>query len=378
MKTVCLIPLRRGSKGIPGKNIMPLAGKPMAGWAVEAALNAQKVEEVWVSTDSSEIRETLSELYPELNFADRDPKTATDTASTESVMIDFMNQADFELLLTVQATSPLTQSSDIDAAIEQLLGESADSLVTGVLQKRFYWSIDGVPLNYDPMSRPRRQDFSGSIIENGAFYLTRKEVLRETGCRLGGKVSSFVMDESHFHELDELSDVPLLEKALLQRSTEVSNIEVLICDVDGTLTDGGMFYGVEGDLYRKFNTRDAKGLALLRELGVRVVILSTENSPITKVRAEKLELDDCFVGVKDKAHFLKNWAESNEILLREIAYIGDDINDLEAMSLVGYVGCPADAAPQILEYANYICASKGGQGAVREFAETILSKNKNV
>ena len=375
MKIVCLIPLRGGSKGIPGKNIMPLAGKPMAGWAVEAALNAEKVDEVWVSTDSSEIREALFELYPELKFADRDPATATDTASTESVMIDFMNQADFELLLTVQATSPLTQSSDIDAAIEQLLREGADSLVTGVLQKRFYWSVDGVPLNYDPASRPRRQDFSGSIVENGAFYLTRKEILYETGCRLGGKVSSFVMDESHFHELDELSDVPVLERALnalpLAKTTFLQP-RVLICDVDGTLTDGGMYYGADGDLHRKFNTRDAKGLSLLREAGLQVMILSTENSSITKARARKLSIEDCYVGVEDKLEFLTEWVSKSGLNPKEIAYIGDDVNDLAAMRYVGLTACPQDAVDEITTTVDFVCKKNGGAGAVREFCELIL------
>jgi N-acylneuraminate cytidylyltransferase len=166
-----------------------------------------------------------------------------------------------------------------------------------------------------------------------------------------------------------------LERALHDLSSAKAAFlqpRVLVCDVDGTLTDGGMYYGADGDLYRKFNTRDAKGLSLLREAGLRVMILSTENSPITEARARKLSIEDCFVGVEDKLEFVTEWVSEAGLDPKEIAYIGDDVNDLAAMEYVGWTACPQDAVDEITATVDHVCRKNGGAGAVREFCELIL------
>ena len=373
-KVVCLVPLRGGSKSIPKKNIRPFCGKPLACWILEAALGCSDIDEVWVSTDSVEIRETIAARLPAVRFCTRDPETATDTASTESVMLDFMNQVEFDLLITAQATSPTTKTADFSEALEKFNREAADSLLTGVREKRFYWTLDGKPLNYDPLTRPRRQDFDGTLVENGAFYITKRSLLESTRCRLGGKIVVHEMSADTFHEIDEPEDLLKLAGHLSAR--RLADIRMIVCDVDGTLTDGGMYYSGEGDLFRKFNTRDARGLADLADCGVQVVLLSGENSPITIARARKLGISECHVGVKEKLPFLLHLLGQKGLALDQVAYVGDDTNDLDCLKAVGFAACPADADPRVLKAADFISSFTGGRGAVRDICDHIIQHQR--
>jgi N-acylneuraminate cytidylyltransferase len=133
-------------------------------------------------------------------------------------MLHFAGFVPFDCLFTIQATSPLTRAADLEAAFEQFGARGLDSLLTGVRMRRFLWTTDAKPLNYDPRRRPRRQDFDGVFTENGAFYITRREVLERCECRLGGRVGIYEMDEAHAVELDEPSDWELLDRRLRERA----------------------------------------------------------------------------------------------------------------------------------------------------------------
>ena len=375
-KIVCLIPLRGGSKSIPRKNIIDFKGKPLAIWVVDAALTCRDIDEVWISTDCDEIREILSSRCPNVSFCQRAPETASDEATTESVMLDFAEQVDFDVLITAQATSPFTTPDDFSLALRQYYRDSADSLVTGVRQFRFYWSVDGEPLNYDPLVRPRRQEFEGSIVENGAFYFTKKHILKSERCRLGGKISVYVMNDHTIDEVDEIDDLARMKGVESAVVPKWSEIKMIICNVDGTLTDAGMYYDRVGDAMRKFNTRDAQGLARLRSLGVQVFWLSAEDSDITRARAKKLGIDGCYVGISDKRSFLEELALSRSLDLHTACYIGDDLGDLEAMKLCGVTACPCDAVSEIKSISHYISHSSGGHGAVREIADQVYASRQ--
>lgn len=220
MEFVAFIPARGGSKSIPRKNIKPIAGKPLIHWVVEAALNAGKVERVYVSTDSADIEKTVNQLnHPKLSVIGRSPETATDTASTESVLLEFARQHTTSNIILLQATSPLTTSEDIDEAIALFQQSNADSLVSCVRQKRFIWrrTEAGIePVNYNPLNRPRRQDFDGFLVENGAIYITRKHLLLSSGCRISGRTIAYEMAEETYFELDEPSDWTIIESFLMR------------------------------------------------------------------------------------------------------------------------------------------------------------------
>lgn len=154
-------------------------------------------------------------------------------------------------------------------------------------------------------------------------------------------------------------------------------IKLFVTDVDGTLTDGGMYYTAQGEYMKCFNTRDAMGLSMLRQAGVEVAIMTSEDSEIVLRRAEKLEVTHVFVGVQDKLAQLRELCERLKVPLSRVAYVGDDVNDLEVMQNVGLAFTVADADSRILEGAHVRLLRCGGQGAVREAAEWILSRISN-
>lgn len=217
MNNVILVPLRGGSKSIPKKNIKNLAGKPLSAWTLEAAAGCAAISAVYVSTDSEEIAEVVQALGLGIQVIMRPAEYATDEASTESVMMNFMSQIDFDLLVTIQATSPLLTARDLDLALVQFREQKLDSMLSAVRIKRFFWNDDATPINYDPLHRPRRQDFRGTLMENGAFYLTKQEILQRYQCRLGGKTGIYEMDECTAVEIDEPEDWVRVERLLLQR-----------------------------------------------------------------------------------------------------------------------------------------------------------------
>lgn len=208
MKTIAFIPVRCGSKSIPMKNIRPFCGEPMVYWTLKALADTNAIDEIWVATDCAEIEETVMDFeLPRVDVYRRRAENATDTASTESVMLEFIEARkleDTDRFLLVQATSPLTQSADIAAALEKV--NEGDSLLTCVRLKRFFWNEDGTPANYDYRARPRRQEFDGELMENGAFYINRVGNIRKDKNRLSGKIVIYEMPEYTDVELDEEHD----------------------------------------------------------------------------------------------------------------------------------------------------------------------------
>src|SRR5690606_19614771 len=154
-RCVALVPLRGGSKGIPKKNIKPIGGRPLCAWVLSAAVHARRIDAVYVSTDSAEIKEVVRSLGLPVGIIDRPAELATDEASTESVMLHFIASVpDIDRLVTIQATSPLLESRHLDEALELFDQGKCDSMLSAVRVKRFFWTDDARPLNYDPASRP--------------------------------------------------------------------------------------------------------------------------------------------------------------------------------------------------------------------------------
>ena len=153
----------------------------------------------------------------------------------------------------------------------------------------------------------------------------------------------------------------------------MAKIKLFASDVDGTMTDASMYLGDNGVELKRFNFRDGMGFVILRELGVKTAIITSENAPIVKRRAEKLKVDYLSMGSWKKLDFVKNICSELGITLDDVAFIGDDINDIELLSAVKYRACPADAVAKVRAIENIkILEHKGGEGAVREFIESLL------
>ncbi|KJC34269.1 CMP-N-acetylneuraminic acid synthetase [Bradyrhizobium sp. LTSP849] len=208
-----LVPLRGGSKSIPGKNIKPFCGQPLCAWTLRALLDCGMISRVFVSTDSEEIAAVARSIDSRILIHPRPTHLAADNSTTEEAIYDLIDACDIpeKYLITAQATSPQTTHHDVSAAISHLAASGADSLVTCVRTRRFFWNDDATPINYDPARRPLRQRWNGTLMENGAFYISTVDRLRERSARLHGKIAVYEMDESTSIELDELSDWEALE-----------------------------------------------------------------------------------------------------------------------------------------------------------------------
>jgi len=387
MNVIALIPARCGSKSIPLKNIRSFCGKPLIYWNILALENTPEVDEIYVATDCVKIEEVvLSFGFRKTKVYQRKPENAKDVSSTESVMLEFIDQraiSENNLMLLVQATSPLTTPADFSNGLRKI--KDGDSLLSCVRQKRFYWNPDGTSKNYDYRNRPRRQDFDGELMENGAFYINSVGNIMRDKNRLSGKILIHEMEDYTAVELDEPDDwiiaEKLMRKYILTSEKPKQKIKLFLTDVDGVLTDAGMYYSENGDELKKFNTHDGKGLELLRNAGIKTGIITSENTKLVSRRAKKLKVDYLYQGKhgKGKLDVAKEICALEDITLSEISYIGDDINCIELLSAAGFAACPADALLAVKKVEGItLLNKKGGAGVVREFADLILASNNRV
>lgn len=376
-RVVAFIPVRGGSKSIPLKNIKLFCGKPLVYWNIVALQNCNAVDKIVIATDSDEIEQTVHAFhFDKVELYSRSAENACDTASTESVMLEYIQKSELkneDIFMLVQATSPLTENKHFDEAIGVFEGNEYDSMLTCVRNYRFFWNKDGTSKNYDYRNRPRRQDFKGELMENGAFYInTVGNILRDNN-RLSGRIGIYEMPEYTGFEIDEPDDWTVLESLMYRhvlKNTKKKKIKLFLTDVDGVLTDGGMYYSENGDELKKFNTRDGMAFQLLREAGIKTGIITSENTKIVENRALKLKVDYLYQGKRDggKLAAAKEICEKEGITLAEVAYIGDDINCYELLTNVGTAACPNDANEKIKNINGIIKLNlNGGCGVVREF-----------
>ena len=210
-------------KSIPLKNIKLLNGKPLVYWTAHAAQEAECIDKVVIATDSEEIKSTVKGFgFDKLVIYDRDKENASDTSSTESVMLEYINKADLkddDLFFLIQATSPMLKSEHIDGMYNEFVQNDADSMFSGVLEKQFKWKMGAnnnsyEPVNYDYRNRPRRQDFEGLMAENGACYINSVKNIKRDKCRLSGKISAYGLPSYTLYEIDEPDDWIVVEEIM--------------------------------------------------------------------------------------------------------------------------------------------------------------------
>ncbi|AOW08127.1 acylneuraminate cytidylyltransferase [Flavobacterium gilvum] len=382
MKKIAILPLRKDSKGIIGKNKKKMVGRPLFSWVLSEAIFSE-LDQVYVFTDDIEIVTFIEKEYtwstkviPLL----RSKENATDTASTESAMIEFADKVgyNFDVICLLQATSPYTTAKDINAVLESIEG-GEDSALTVVKTHRFVWNANGEAQNYNVFNRPRRQDFEGLLIENGAVYATTKESFMTSQCRISGSIGIVKMAEESLIEIDSNSDWGVVESLLIERQKkqkQQQKIEYLVLDVDGVFTDGCVTYGKEGELSKKFDMRDGMGLEILRQNGIDVVVITSENSELVKQRMNKLQIKNAYYGVKDKFSFLNYFVKEQNTSFGALAYVGDDVNDLASMCSVSWSFAPANATDIIKLHSDFVLSKSSGGGAIREVCELIMKYNK--
>ncbi|MCR8667208.1 acylneuraminate cytidylyltransferase [Aestuariibaculum sp. M13] len=383
MSVIAFIPARGGSKSIPLKNIKNFCGKPLIYWSLKAANDSKDITKVVVATDDAKIEKTVLDFgLNKVAVYRRNDENAQDTSSSESVMLEYIEKEKLrnnDTFLLIQATSPLLTALDLDKGLEKF--KQHDSVLSCVRTKRFFWTDKGEPLNYNYKSRPRRQDFDGLLMENGAFYINSVANILDSKNRLSGDIGITEMPEYTAVEIDEEEDWIIAEslmKRFILKENKLSNVDIklFVTDVDGVLTDAGMYYSESGDELKKFNTHDGMAFQLLRERGIKTAIVTSENTKIVENRAKKLKVDYLYQGKKHggKLEAVLDMCKKENIDIKQVAYIGDDINCFELLSHVDLAACPNNALSKIKNIPNIIHLQKnGGEGVVREFVEIILS-----
>lgn len=381
-----VIPARGGSKGIPRKNVLPVGGKPMIGWTIEAARAAKAVDRVVVSTDDPEIATVARRFGAEV--VDRPAELAGDSASSEAALLhtlDVLRERDGyepDLLAFLQCTSPLTAAEDIDGTVAALEREGADSAVAVVPFHYFLWKQDtsgeAVGINHDKRVRPMRQDREPQFLESGAVYVMKAAGFREARHRFFGKTALYEMPSERRWEIDDPVDLEVAEVLLRARSRAEKRallpekLDALIFDFDGVFTDNSVTVLGEGQEAVVCSRGDGMGLEILRKAGWPMVVISKETHPIVSARCTKLKIE-CIQGIEDKITTLGRWLDERGFALERTLYVGNDVNDLSCLTAVGCPVAVADAHPEALRASRIILESPGGRGALRELADLIAS-----
>jgi len=383
MHKIGFIPLRKNSKGIINKNRRKMVGRPLFAWVLGEAIFSD-LDEIYVYTDDKALISFINREYSwskKVKALLRSEESASDTASTESAILEFthaINQK-FDVICLLQATSPFTTRNDINKCIDKIINQGFDSALTVAKTHRFIWDEKGNPLNYNIYKRPRRQDFEGLLVENGAVYSSTKTSLLNKNNRISGKIAIVKMPDESLYEIDNESDWIIVEQLLIQRQKKNKNtnkITHLILDVDGVFTDGTVSYNKDGEFSKKFDMRDGMGLEILREFDVKVMVMTSEQSEIVAQRMKKLKIDEVFLGVKDKFSLLNKISIEKKLSFGNIAYIGDDVNDLANICSVGWSMTPNNATQIIKLHADMVLPRDSGDGAIRSACEFIINYNK--
>ncbi len=164
-----------------------------------------------------------------------------------------------------------------------------------------------------------------------------------------------------------------MKKNLLSK---LSKIKIVVSDVDGVMTDGGMYFTDSGLFMKRFDVKDGMGVILLKRTGLLTGIITSDSTEIIKSRVKRFEPDLIGIGIWEKLDFIKSYLEQENLTLENVAYIGDDVNDLDILQAVGFSACPNDAIDEVKNIVDYICKKNGGNGAFREFADLIIKNKK--
>ncbi len=391
MSTIAIIPARGGSKGIPRKNLINFCGRPLLAWSILQAKGAVSVDQVYVSSDDDEILAVTREYGAE--GIKRPPELATDSASSEAAIIHVLNHVSTtgrslgDAVVFLQATSPLREPADIDGALKTFRDDQADSLFSMCRLDDFcIWQRSGgrlAGLSYDPTARGRRQERQPLFLENGSIYVFEPDGFLNRANRLGGRVAMYEMPFWKSSEIDTVADIDLctfyFRKHALDRMGAAgrgiprSGVDLVVFDFDGVMTDNHALVIDDGREGVLVNRADGLGVERIRRMGIPQIILSTEANPVVAARAAKLGVE-VIQGCRNKARALADLCATRNFDARRVIYVGNDINDLDAMRSVGHPVAPSDAHPDIAAAAHFRTRAAGGAGVVRELSELILQE----
>ncbi len=400
-EVLALIPARGGSKGIPRKNIRDFAGAPLIAWSIAAALRAEAVTRVIVSTDDEEIAAVARAWGAETPFlrpVDLAQDDTTDYPVFRQALDWLAAHEDYhpDVVVQLRPTSPVRPLHCVDEAVSLLLAHPSADCVRGVVpsgQNPFkMWKVDPksgrmLPLLEvegvaEPYNAPR-QSLPRTYWQTGHIDAIRASTILEKGSLTGGEILPLMIDPRYTADIDTPADWERCERLLqdpqiqavdplVNRRPFPARVSLLLMDFDGVLSDDLVLTDQDGRESVRCSRSDGFGLSLLREnMDIQAAVLSREENPVVSARCRKLKLE-VFQGVRQKDQALKDLIQARGWNPAEILYVGNDLPDLAVLPLVGFFAAPADAHPDVLRRADLILKHRGGRGAVRELCERLL------
>ncbi len=404
LNVLALVPARGGSKGLPGKNLRPLAGQPLVAWAVAAGRQAAAVTRVVVSTDSPAIRDAAVAAGAEAPFL-RPPELAGDATTDLPVFLhalDWLERHEGyrpDVVVQLRPTSPLRPPGLVDAAVAALLAHpdaTAARTVTPSPQtpyKRWRRAGDGrlAPLLpapegvAEPFTEPR-QRLPPTWWQTGHVDAVRPATLR-SGSMTGSALVAGEVEAVYAVDVDTAADLERAERLLADglgalrpagartgaAPADLADVRLVVFDFDGVFTDNRVWTDRDGRESVACSRSDGHGVKLLREAGVPMAVLSTEADAVVAARCRKLQLP-CRHDLGDaKGDALVALAAEQGVGLEHVLYVGNDVNDLDCLRLAGLPVAVADAHPAALAAARWVLTRPGGHGAVRELADALVA-----
>ena len=403
-EVLAIIPARGGSKGIPRKNIRLFSGFPLIAWSIAAALQAETVTRIIVSTDDEEIASVAREWGAETPFlrpAEFAQDQTTDLPVFEHALKWLAENENYhsELVVQLRPTSPIRPRDCVDAAVRTLLAHPDADSVRGVVPSgqnphkmwRLPQGVDGpmknlldVPGLDEPYNAPR-QILPQVYWQTGHIDAIRVKTIL-SGSMSGETIYPLVIDPRYTVDLDNINDWIKAEWMATHDGLEYvspgsprrpmpDKIELVVLDFDGVLTDNRVWTDQDGREMVASNRSDSLGLGLIRSAGVQVQVISKEVNPVVEARCKKMKIP-CLHGIDDKASALKKLLAESKIDPACTVFVGNDLNDLPCFPIVGWSVAVADALPEVIRYADFVLTQKGGYGAVRELCDLIIKRNE--
>lgn len=399
MNVLGLITARGGSKSLPRKNLAPLAGRPLIAHTIETALAAEHLDRVVVSTDDPEIADVARSHGAEVPFLRPADLAADDTPDLPVFVhaLDHLATHDgwrTDLVAHLRPTSPLRRPGDLDRAVEVLTehpdADSVRSVAEPLENPHKMWRIDDdgwatplleVPGVDEPYNQPR-QALPATWWQTGAIDVTRAATITEQRSMTGRRILPLVVEHLGPVDIDGPASLALVDWMI--RTGRVPWIDpttalagrrrprLLVLDFDGVLTDNHVTVTEDGREASTFDRGDGMGLRLLRErTDTEVIVLSTEENPIVSARCAKLRIP-CQQALPDKAATLRAHLADTGIDPTDVAYVGNDVNDLGCLDVAGLAVAVADAHPDVIAAADHVLTRPGGHGAVRELCDLLM------
>ncbi len=402
-ETLAIIPARGGSKGVPRKNIRGFAGYPLIAWSIAAAKQSASVTRVIVSTDDEEIAAVARQFGAETPFL-RPAEFAQDNSTDLPLFVHALKWlAEHEgykpdVVVQLRPTSPIRPRGLVDKAIEILLAHPDSDSVRGVVpagqnpHKMWLLTNENSPmknlLDVDGIDEPYnapRQILPPIYWQTGHIDAIRTATILN-GSMSGKNIYPLIIDSRFTVDIDNLQDWARYEHLVATGGLDMvwagrvrrpmpSTVKLIVSDFDGVITDNLVWTDENGKETVAASRSDSMRVRQLREMGIEVMILSSEPNPVVKARAEKMGVESVQgIDMRGKGDALKKLLAEKKVDAAHVVYIGNDLNDLPCFEIAGWAVAVADAYPEVLRAADYVLTKPGGHGAVRELCELVLEK----